>query len=176
MTARPAGRVRFTSPSPLRVDHDCAAFDSDTPDLDNWLRDTALHAERLSARTYVVCNRADGAVAGYYCLATGALLRAELPSARLRRNLPDPVPITVIGRLAVDRRCRGLGLGAGLLRDAINRSIALSDQAGMRAIVVHVISEAVSGFYRKYGFIAGAISERTLILPIESARASFSAV
>lgn len=126
-----------------------------------------MKAEGLSARTFVVCDA--GTVVGYYSLTMGGIIRAGLPNARLRKNLPDPVPVAIIGRLAVDSRYRGQRIGAGLLKDALLRSINVSREIGCRAVLVHALSESAVAFYRKYGFLQCAIDPRTMVLPIETA-------
>lgn len=167
MTPHPATGGRLRPPGPLSEDHDVATFACDNEDLNGWLRRRALAAESRTARTYVVCS--ENRVVGYYCLAAGAVLRTELPTARSRRNTPLRVPVIVIGRLAVDRRFKGRGVGAGLLRDAILRSIEASRAIGVRAILVHAIDDDAASFYRRYGFRPSPLADRTLVLPIETA-------
>ena len=109
-------------------------------------------------------------VVGYYCLAAGAVIRGELPSARLRRNLPDQVPVIVLGRLAIDLKFSSRGLGKGLLKDALLRSLTVSETVGARAVLVHAIDDAACGFYRKFGFLLFATSPLTLVLPLETVK------
>lgn len=163
--------MALTPPEPLRGDHDRSRFDSGAPDLDEWLRLRAEAAEGLSARTFVL--RDDGAVIGYYCLATGGLARKALPNARLHKNQPDPVPVLVLGRLAIDRRYQGRQLGTWLLRDAIRRAIGVSAEVGVRAIVVHALDDRAGALYRKYGFVECSAEPLTMLLPLETALAVF---
>jgi len=121
-----------------------------------------------SARTFVVA--VGPRVIGYYCLATGAVMRKDLPSAKLRQNLPEQVPVVVIGRLAVDKRFQSRGFGAGLLRDAILRVISAAEEIGVRAVIVHAIDDPARDFYLKYGFLQSEWNDRTLFLPIETAK------
>jgi GNAT superfamily N-acetyltransferase len=150
--------------------HDVTVFDCGKPDLNLWLQQRAHLAEGKSARTMVICE--DVHVIGYYCLATGAIERESLPSAKLRRNLPDPIPVVVLGRLAIDRRHQGRGLGSALVKDAILKTIAASEIAGVRALLVHATDDQAAAFYRRYGFIASPTGPRTLLLPIETAKAA----
>ena len=109
-------RQSFTAPQKLRADHELLQFNCGEPTLDDWLRRRALqNEERGASRTYVVCTGLR--VVGYYALAVGAVAHAGAPG-RVRRNMPEPIPVMIIGRLAVDREFHGNGLGQGLLRDA----------------------------------------------------------
>jgi GNAT superfamily N-acetyltransferase len=107
-------------------------------------------------------------VVGYYTLAAGAVAHAEAPG-RLRRNMPDPVPVMVLGRLAVDRTIHGQGVGTGLLRDAVLRTVQAAEIVGIRAILVHAISEAARRFYEKYGFVASPLDPLTVMITVEEA-------
>ena len=128
------------APAPIRPDHHCDDFDSGVPILDDWLRKRALNNQTSGAsRTYVVCTE-DNVVAGYYCISAGAVAHEHAPKP-LRRNMPDPIPVVVMGRLAIDKRYQRLGLGRGLLKDAVLRTIQASELAGIKAILVHAISE-----------------------------------
>jgi GNAT superfamily N-acetyltransferase len=159
-----------SAPERLSPEHDLETFRSGVPALDDWLRRRALHNEREGAsRTYVV--RADGRVAGYYSLATGAVSGAEVPG-RVRRNMPDPIPVMILGRLAVDAAWQGRRLGHSLLRDAILRTLAAADIAGIRALLVHAISPEAKRFYERYGFQECPEKPMTLVLLLRDARAS----
>ena len=104
-------------------------------------------------------------VVGYYCLAAGAVSRATAPGST-KRNMPEPIPIVVLGRLAVDRTLQGKGLGRSMLRDAILRTIQAAAIAGIRAILVHAISEDARRFYERHGFHASPIDPMTLMLTV----------
>ncbi len=164
--------AQFLPPEGLSAGHDLSTFDNGKhPSLDDWLRDHARQGEGLSARTYVTCHVDDPArVVGYYAISTAMEQRIALPTARLRRGMPEQIPLLLIGRLAVDRAFQGRGLGTDLLVDAIRRCCAAADLAGARAIIVHAIDDDASAFYRKHGFLASLIGERLLLLPIETAR------
>jgi GNAT superfamily N-acetyltransferase len=157
-------------PEPISAAHDLTSFDCGNEDLNDWLKRRALASEGRSARTSVLC---DGQrVAGYYCLATGSIERESLSSAKLRKNLPNPIPILVLGRLAIALDYQGRGLGKALLKDAILKTIAASEIAGVRALVVHAIDDAATRFYQKHGFIPSPLNDRALLLPIETAIAA----
>lgn len=155
------------APEHLGSGHDLTTFDSGEPALDDWLRKRALANEASGAsRTYVVC--AGRRVVGYYALATGAVAqRAAI--GRVRRNMPDPVPVMVLGRLAVDRAYQGRGLGAGLLRDAVLRTQQAASIGGIRAILVHAISEDAKRFYRRCGFAESPLEPMTLMVTVADA-------
>lgn len=155
------------APEKLVADHDLAGFDSGEPVLDDWLRRRALaNEESGSSRTYVVCS--GKRVVGYYALAVGAVAHAGAPR-RVKRNMPDPVPVMVLGRLAVDKDFQGCGIGSGLLRDAVLRTVQAAEIAGIRAILVHALSEAAKRFYQDYGFIASAIDPMTVMITVTEA-------
>jgi len=152
----------LSAPQPLADRHRLAAFDSGEPALDDWLkRRAARNQANGSSRTYVVCE--GDAVIGYYCLAAGAIGRAEAPST-LKRNPPDPVPVLVLGRLAIHRDHHHQGIGTALLNDAIGRAIQAAEIAGVTALLVHAISEPARRFYLSRGFVESPIRPMTLCL------------
>ncbi|OHT21664.1 GNAT family N-acetyltransferase [Edaphosphingomonas haloaromaticamans] len=162
-----------TPPERLNAGHGVDAFRNGRhASLDLWLNERALASEGASARTYVVCD-ADrtGQVVGYYTITTAMEERAALPTAKLRKGMPDKVPLLLIARLAVDSTLQGLGLGADLLADALRRCAAASEIAGVRAVIVHAIDDDAVGFYERHGFIASPLGERVLLMPIEAVRA-----
>jgi len=159
-------------PAHLSPAHDLAAFESGVPELDDWLKKRALANEATGAsRTYVVC--AGGRVVGYYALATGSVGHAQAPG-RIRRNMPDPVPVMILGRLAVDRAWRGRDLGRSLLRDAVLRTLQAAKIGGIRAILVHAISDEAKRFYEHYGFVASPIDPLTLMITVADAEAALA--
>jgi GNAT superfamily N-acetyltransferase len=155
------------APALLVADHVVSAFDSGEASLDDWLKRRAL-ANQVSgaSRTFVVAGE-DNLVWGYYALAAGAVNHATAGSA-MRRNMPDPVPVMVLGRLAVDRSHHGLGLGADLLRDAVLRSTRLAQEAGIRALLVHALHERARAFYLHHGFAESAMDPLILMLRIRT--------
>jgi GNAT superfamily N-acetyltransferase len=159
---------RLAPPEPLAPHHDLASFESGVELLDEWLKRRARRNEESGAsRTYVVC--AGPTVVGYYALAAGAVTHAHVPS-QVRRNMPEPIPEMVLGRLAVDRRHQGRGLGRALLRDAGLRVLRAADLVGVRAILVHAISVEAKRFYLSSVFIESPVDPMTLCLVLETAR------
>jgi GNAT superfamily N-acetyltransferase len=162
-----SGSDAIGAPEKISTEHDVSGFDSGEPALDDWLRRRALPNEASGAsRTYVVC--AGKRVVGYYTLAVGAVAREDAPG-RIGRNAPDPVPVMVLGRLAVDRASQGRHIGTGLLRDAVLRTVQAAKIAGIRAILVHAISEAAKRFYEGYGFIGSPVDPLTVMIPVAQA-------
>ena len=156
------------APEPLGGHHQLDGFDCGTPTLNDWLRRQALRNERSGAsRTFVTC--VENTVIGYFSLATGAIIRSAAPKP-MQRNMPDPIPVVILGRLAVDIRCGGQGLGTALLRDATVRVIRAADSIGIKAILVHAISEEARRFYLDRGFLPSPIEPMTLCLPLDTAR------
>jgi len=172
-TRRRQAAARIRAPERLSTEHDLSAFENGKhPPLDFWLRDRALASEGLAARTYVICDPdAPRRVVGYYAISTAMEQRVALPSAKLRRGLPEHVPLLLIGRLAIDHAYQGIGLGTRLLADALRRCLAVSDIAGARGIVAHAIDDDAVRFYQRHGFLLSPLGERVMLLPIEMARA-----
>ncbi|MDB9311835.1 GNAT family N-acetyltransferase [Spirulina sp. CS-785/01] len=160
---------QLSSPETLNASHQVELFNSGNNQLDNWLKNRALKNQQEGAsRTYVVC--VENLVVGYYCLANGAVTRSQA-TGKARRNMPDPIPVIVIGRLAVDQNWQGKGIGQGLLRDAILRTLQASEIAGIRAILVHAISENAKQFYEKLGFKVSPSDPMTLMITVQDAKA-----
>lgn len=159
-------------PEPLGAHHDLSSFvNRRHPTLDDWLIKRARTAEGASARTYVVTMPGSPTVVGYHCVLAAMAERAALPSAKLRRDMPDPIPLLLIGRLAVDHRHQGLGLGSSLLVDAVRRCHAASRIVGARGIAAHAIDEAAALFYERHGFLRAPTADRLMLLPMETATA-----
>ncbi|MDO8466398.1 MAG: GNAT family N-acetyltransferase [Gallionella sp.] len=156
------------APQPLAQIHDCSGFDCGEPTLNEWLKRRALANQITGAsRTFVLVGEFDR-VLGYYALAAGAVAHANATGA-VRRNMPDPVPVMVLGRLAVDLSCQGKKLGAALLKDAVLRTVAVSENAGMRALLAHALNEPARQFYIQYGFSVSPVNPLTLMLPLRPA-------
>lgn len=161
-------------PERLTVAHDLSGFSNGKhPALDYWLKQRALKSEGLSARTYVICTvAAPFRVIGYYAISTAMEERHALPSAKVRRGMPDRVPLLLLGRLALDVSVQGLGVGADLLADAIRRCCAVAQIAGARAIIAHAIDAEAEKFYGYHGFVPSPLGGRVMLLTIEDARAA----
>lgn len=159
------------APVALNAGHDLTQFDCGEPALNHWLKQRALKNESRFSRTYVVCE--GERVVAYYCVSAGAVDRAAAP-AKLRRNAPDAVPVSVIGRLAVDRGYAGRGLGADLLADALRRIAVASHSIGIGAVLVQAKDERAKAFYLACAeFMAFPAESRTLFLPIETVVGAF---
>lgn len=153
------------APAPLSGQHILGDFDSGVPSLDDWLRRRAMANQVAGAsRCYVVADDA-WRVVGYYALASGALALAEAPG-RVRRNMPDPVPVAVLGRLAIHGAAQGQGLGVALLQDAVLRVRQAAAIMGIRGILVHAISDDARRFYERHGFVASPTNPMTLVLSL----------
>lgn len=162
---------RLSAPASLTAEHDLSAFDCGEPALNDWLRHRAWKNESRFSRTYVVCEGQQ--VVGYFCISAGAVERAAAPG-KVRRNAPDTIPVSVIGRLAVSRRHAGKGLGADLLADALRRIALASQSIGIGAVLVQAKDDAAKRFYLRYAeFIEYPEDSRTLFLPIETVIAAF---
>jgi len=162
---------RLSSPVPLNAAHDLSAFDCGDPVLNDWLRHRALKNESRFSRTYVVCR--GNCVVAYYCIAAGAVERMAAPS-KLRRNAPDSIPVSVIGRLAVDRTCAGQGLGADILADALRRITLAAQSIGIAAVLVQEKDEAAKRFYLRCAeFVEFPGDSRSLFLPVGNVSEAF---
>ena len=167
-----AASAQLRPPEPLTPRHDVSRFSNGVhSSLDQWLHERAHASEGLSARTYVVCTADEPArVVGYFSISTAIEQRNALPSAKLRRGMPEQVPLLLIGRLAVDAQWRGRGLGSALLADALRRCLAASEIVGARGVVAHAIDEAAVGFYERHGLVRSPLGERVMLMPIETVR------
>ena len=162
---------RLSAPVPLRADHDLSDFNCGVPALNDWLKERALKNESRFSRSYVVCE-ANKAV-GYFCILAGSVERGAAPG-KVRRNAPDIIPVSVIGRLAVDRRYGGRGLGADMLSDALRRIAAVSRSIGIAAVLVQAKDENAKRFYMACAeFIEYPEDGHTLFLPVETLIAAY---
>lgn len=159
------------APEPLGPDHELDEFDCGIPELDTWLRERSRRNERNDAsRTFVVCRGRN--VVGYYALAASAVARLDAPKS-LTRNSPDPIPVFLLGRLAIDRREQGTGLGGALLKDALLRCLAAAESVGARAVMVDAISEDAIRFYQRFNLQPSPIDPAALFLPMSHVRRQF---
>jgi GNAT superfamily N-acetyltransferase len=162
--------MAISAPQPLGAQHQVGDFASGVALLDDWLKRRAL-ANQISgaSRTFVVCE-ADKIV-GYYALASGAVNVVVAPG-RFRRNMPDPIPVVVLARLAIDRAYQGHGLGRALFRDAARRVVHAADAIGIRGILVHAITDDAKAFYLALGFESSPVEPLTLMVTLPDLRKS----
>jgi len=158
------------APQPLEATHLLDGFACGEASLGEWLKRRAM-ANQLSgaSRTFVVADR-DGRVYGYYAMAAGAVSH-QMAESGVRRNMPDPVPVMVLARLAIDHCAQGVKLGAALLQDAVNRAVTVSQNAGVRALLVHALHDRAKQFYEHYGFQESPQHPMTLMLRLNTAKA-----
>jgi GNAT superfamily N-acetyltransferase len=162
--------VVLSAPQPLTTHHQVRDFISGVASLDDWLVRRALVNQFSGAsRTFVICE-ADKVV-GYYALASGAVTMSAAPG-RVRRNMPDPIPVVVLARFAVDQAHQGRGIGRALFRDAARRILNAAEAIGIRAIIVHSISNDARRFYLNLGFEPSPIEPMTLMVTLADVRKS----
>lgn len=160
-------RLSLRAPQLLAESHRTESFSSGESVLDEWLKRRALNNQQSGAsRTFVVADD-DGEVFGFYALAAGAVTH-QLASAAIRRNMPDPLPVLVLGRLAVDLRAQGINLGGALLQDALKRASIVAENTGVRAVLVHALHDKARAFYKHYGFVSSPIDPLTLMVRLPS--------
>ncbi len=157
------------APQALDAKHQLDDFDCGKPALNDWLVRHAMQAQASgSARTCVVVER--DRVVGYFSLAVGQADAMEVPD-RIRKGMGGyPIPVVILARLAVSLQDQGKGIGIGMLQEAIRRTMAIADQAGVRALLTHPIDEEASRFYRRFGFESSPIREQQLLLLLKDAR------
>ncbi len=161
--------MNFTPPEPLATHHLVADFSCGTAALDNWLKRRALNNQNNGAtRTFVTC--VDERVVGYYALASGAISTQSVEGS-FRRNMPDPIPVVILARLAIDTSCQGQGVGRALFRDAALRVMQAADTIGIRGIIVHAISQQAKDFYIALGFNGSPLEPMTLMISLKDLRA-----
>jgi hypothetical protein len=162
---------RLSEPTPLTADHDLSDFDCGEPALNDWLKYRAMKNESRFSRTYVVCD--GNRVVAFFYISAGAVERAAAPG-KVRRNAPDTIPVSVIGRLGVSRQYAGRGLGADILSNALRRTAVASQSIGIGAVLVHAKDDRAKAFYMACAeFIEYPADSRTLFLPIEAVIAAF---
>ena len=162
--------MTWRAPEPLAIQHWLEGFDCGQPSLNHWLVHHARQAQASgSARTFVVADQ-DDRVAGYFSLSVGQIDTAEAPE-RLRQGMGRfPLPVVILARLAVSSDHQGLGIGVGMLQDAIRRTLVIAEQAGIRAILTHPLNENAAGFYTRFGFILSPLRPQQLLLLLKDAR------
>ncbi|MEM8672394.1 MAG: GNAT family N-acetyltransferase [Cyanobacteria bacterium P01_G01_bin.67] len=165
------GIVKYLAPQRICLEHITENFDCGEISLNNWLKKRALKNDVVDAsRTYVVC--CDSVVVAYYSLHLGCIQHSEAVR-KIKRNMPDPIPAIVLGRLAVDLEHQGKGLAKALIKDMFLRAIQVSDLAGTKAILVKALNEKVTVFYQSFGFVQSKTDSHLLMKAIAEVRASF---
>jgi len=163
--------VTLAAPEPLVAHHDVDSFESGVESLDFWLKRRALKNQATGAsRTFVASD--DRRVLAYYALASSAII-ADALSGRFSRNMPDPIPVVILGRLAVDRSQQGKGWGRALVRDASQRVIRAADTIGIRGMLVHALSTEAKVFYERIGFEPSALDPMMLMVTLTDLKASW---
>lgn len=159
-------RSRISKPAVLKDGHFVEQFDCGVNVLNIWLSRHGKRAqENRTARTFVVCRGKQ--VKGYYSLAAGSVLHKDAVG-KLKRNTPDPVPVIILARLAVDLSEQDAGLGRSLLADAMRRAGQATKTIGARALIVHAINDQVIDFYKAHGFQDLMPDAPTLFIPIST--------
>lgn len=163
--------TRFSQPRSLERGDRVGSFDCGVPGLNTWFKTLAIRNQEAGAsRTFVTVDGEDS-IAGFYSLSSFTVAHSAV--GEMGKGLPDPIPATLIGRLAVDMRFRGVGLGVSLLKDAVLRAVRVSLEVGSAAIITHTREDSVVPFYEKFGFVRLDGDQRTLMLPMVDALATF---
>jgi GNAT superfamily N-acetyltransferase len=158
----------FIPPAPITADQELADFDSGESSLNKWLKKRAFKNHMSGAsRCFVLCTGAN--VIGYYSLSAGAISHETAPKS-MRRNMPSPLPVLLLGRLAVDKRYHNQGIGQALLRDAMLRAVNVAGDARVFALLVHALSDQAKQFYLSRGFVESPLQPMILIMTIETIR------
>ena len=158
--------LRFSAPEPISATHLLGEFSCGEASLDEWLKRRALANQASGAsRTFVVADH-NHRIYAYYAIAAGAVTHQV--ATPVRRNMPDPIPVLVLARLAVDLHAQRIKLGPALLQDAVNRTVIVSHNAGVRALLVHALDQNARGFYEHYGFQASPLHPLTLMLRLNT--------
>lgn len=156
--------MALAAPVPLAPHLDCSTFDCGNPELSEWLRQRAQDSQAMrGSRCFVVCD--GNRVAGFYALAAGSVERRNVRGS-IRRNMPDPVPAVLLGRLAVDRPWQGRGLGADLLQDAVLRTLRAAREIGARVLLCHAMNANAHRFYLGHGFVESTFDPLTVMLDL----------
>lgn len=161
--------MRLHAPEPLAPHHELERFASGVESLDHWLRRRALKNQSTGAsRTFVLTD--GDRVLAYYALASSAVA-VDVAPGHFRRNMPDPIPVVVLGRLAVDQSLQGKGIGRALVRDACLRVVQAADAIGIRGMLVHALSEEAKAFYERLGFEGSSLDPMILMVTLSDLKA-----
>ena len=161
--------MAISKPEVLHDKHLLEQFDCGNPSLNEWLLRHARQAQSIgSAKNFVISD--DNIVIGYFSLTVGQVETYEAPE-RIRRGMGQyPIPVVILARLAVSINHQGLGIGVGMLQDAIRRTLMISEQVGIRALLTHPIDDRASKFYERFGFVSSPVREKQLVLLLKDAR------
>ena len=159
--------MQLHAPQPLAATHILNQFECGETVLDEWLKRRAMTNQFSGASRTFVAVDVTGRVFGYYAVAAGAVSH-QMASGAVRRNMPDPVPVMVLARLAVDHKAQGIKLGASLLQDAVDRAVMGSQNAEVRALLVHALNDRAKAFYEHYGFKSSPVDAMSLMLTLNS--------
>lgn len=162
--------MNLRAPEPLTAQHDFTPFQSSVETLDRWLKQRALKNQISGAsRTFVACD--GNRVVGYYALASGAVA-VESASGRFKRNMPDPIPVVVLGRLAVDQALHSKGFGRALVQDAGRRVLQAANAIGIQGMLVHALSDEAKAFYERVGFDPSPLDPMMLMATLADLQAA----
>ena len=165
------GTVKYSAPQRITSERSLEEFDCGETSLNEWLKKRALKNDVGDAsRTYVVC--CNNIVVAYYSLHLGCIQHSDAVR-KIKRNMPEPIPAIVLGRLAVDLDRQGKGLAKGLMKDMFLRAIQVSDLAGTKAVLVKALNDRVTTFYQTFGFVQSKTDSLLLMKAISEVRASF---
>ncbi|MBH2008477.1 MAG: GNAT family N-acetyltransferase [Xanthomonadaceae bacterium] len=161
--------MALEAPQALDASHRLDEFNCGKPALNDWLTRYARQAQASgSAKTYVITE--DARIAGYFSLTVGQIDTLEAPD-RVRKGMGSyPIPVVILARLAVSLSDQGRGIGVGMLQEAIRRTLAIADQAGVRAMLTHPIDDEAARFYLRFGFEPSPVREQQLLLLLKDAR------
>lgn len=166
-----AAEKMISAPEPLHAKHILTSFSSGVDSMDSWLMQRAMKNQINGAsRTFVCCDKHSNVMA-WYSLASSAVT-ANIAPGRLRRNMPDPIPVVILGRLAVDQSLQGQGIGRALVRDAGLRVIQVAETIGIRGMLVHALSDEARAFYLKVGFEPSPMDPMMLMVTLRDLAAS----
>lgn len=157
-------------PESLNKEHNLTDFNSNYPELDEWLKKYAFQSKMSgSANTFIVADN-NNQVVGFYSLTVGQVNVDEV-SERIKKGMGKyPIPVVILARLAVHLTYQGKGLGKAMLKDAILKTLQIAEQGGVRALLVHAIDKKAETFYKRFGFESSPIRENQLFLLLKDAK------
>jgi GNAT superfamily N-acetyltransferase len=164
-----AEALELSAPVKLGPEHITDQFSSGESSIDDYLWNTALKAQAARhAVVWVVCFKGTNEVAGFYTLSSGGVDRQYGLTAKMRRNAPNPLPVTVLGRMGVTKKAQGQGVALDLLADVIERCVLGAESIGSTALIVHPLTEKLAEFYAKHGGFepCADLSPLTMMLPL----------